>query len=126
MSGAIIAPTSVILMCYALYMFKKRTALILRREMVKNAVARAAAAAGAAARPLLSCATLRAVLSCCLAQTVLHAQSFVYEGSHACLLQFNQSAQVRYDDQRGPTLLTLLLIVVTLLAIALSAASIAW
>jgi len=64
-SGAIISPTSVVIMGYALYMFKRRSALIMRRETV------------------------------------------------------------RYDDQRGPTALTLLLVVVTLLVIVLTAASLA-
>jgi hypothetical protein len=62
-SGAVIAPTSVVLMAYALYMYKKRASQILRRETV------------------------------------------------------------RYDDQAGPTALTLLLVAVTVTAIALAASS---
>ena len=62
-SGGVIAPTSVVLMTYALYMYKKRARQILRRETV------------------------------------------------------------RYDDQAGPTALTLLLVAVTITAIALAAAS---
>lgn len=65
-SGAIIAPVAVLFMLYALWMYKKRSIQILRREAV------------------------------------------------------------RYDDQRGPVLLTAALIAVTVISIVLTAKSILW
>ena len=115
-SGAIITPTSVVLMAYALFMFKRRTRNILRREAVSPIMPWSPSAACCLCARLHLYHTLNISPDC--SGHAVH--------SSVCNMQ-SRLPQVRFDDQRGPVLLTLLLAAVTVLAFALTVASLgAW
>lgn len=120
-------------MAYALYMFRRRSALILRREVVRRPLRARQRGRGRGAAP----GTHRAFLvyvwggwGC--SQPLLSAHTpapppgMLTPITHPPCPPGSRPlppAQARYDDQCGPVLLTLLLVTVTLLAFSLSTAS---